>query len=873
MKTLSRSLSGLLLATTALVAPVAAFAQTQPAPGQDPEVTAVDEIVILGRYIPEPLRETPQVSAILTSEDLARQGDDNAAAAVTRLTGLSIAEGRFVYVRGLGERYSSALLNGSPLPSPEPLQRVVPLDLFPSSILQTVLVQKTYSSEFPGEFGGGVIDLRTVTTPINPFLNFSIGTGGNTATTFQSGFTHYGSDTDFFGFDDGTRKMPLPLRQAIATGLRVNQANFSDDDLQFIGQSFRNAPLNLIQRTDTVPANLSLGLSGGRSFDLGRGQLGVIGVFGFSNSWTTRNGVQQEGRIDIDELVPLTDFGFSSTQNDVRLNALGGFGLEWGAGNEVRWTNLYVRNTTKETRVREGNDDLAGRIVRDDFTAWYERQLFSTQLTGAHMLMPSLDLGWRIAYATTSRDAPYEKQIRYRLDDGIYYHDSSQQRNSTRFSTLDDDTFSGGAEIAYTTGFIGGREATFTVGADALRNTRDSESREFRFVALNVPLPLEVQRTRVDFLLADFNIRPDALVLQETTGADGAAAYSGELEVRAGFAKADIDIMPTVRASLGVRYEDATQTVTPIDIFTGAALPGAAPLENSYWLPSATLTWNFAENMQLRLGASRTIGRPQFRELAPQQYLDPDSDRLFIGNPFLVDTELTNLDARVEYYFAPQQYVIGGVFYKDIDRPVEAAVNDAGATVQQTYLNAPNARIWGVELEGKVYFDLNPDWGFIGTRRWLLQANYTYTNSEVRASADDVVFPLVGGGAPRPALDYIINGSRLQGQSDHIFNIQFGWENAASGSQGTLLGTYVGERVSARGRPGEPDFIQEPGFMLDFVLRQDFTVWNRDLQFGFELRNILNTEYQEYQLLNDSRIDINRYDLGRSISFSLSTRF
>ena len=148
MKKLTMTLSGVLLATSALIAPGLAFAQTETAPTQQTpaeqaEPSTVDEIVVLGRYIPEPNRESSEVAAFLTSEDLERTGDSSAAAALTRVTGLSIVEGRFIYVRGLGERYSSALLNGSPLPSPEPLQRVVPLDLFPSSILDGVTVQKT----------------------------------------------------------------------------------------------------------------------------------------------------------------------------------------------------------------------------------------------------------------------------------------------------------------------------------------------------------------------------------------------------------------------------------------------------------------------------------------------------------------------------------------------------------------------------------------------------------------------------------------------------------------------------------------------------------------------------------------------------------
>ncbi|KAK0349684.1 hypothetical protein LTR94_032085, partial [Friedmanniomyces endolithicus] len=154
-----------------------------PAEQVEEQPADVGEIVVLGRYIPEPNRESSEVAAFLTAEDLERTGDSNAAAALTRVTGLSIVEGRFIYVRGLGERYSSALLNNSPLPSPEPLQRVVPLDLFPSSILEGVTVQKTYSANFPGEFGGGVIDLNTIDAPNEPFFNMSLSLGGNTETT------------------------------------------------------------------------------------------------------------------------------------------------------------------------------------------------------------------------------------------------------------------------------------------------------------------------------------------------------------------------------------------------------------------------------------------------------------------------------------------------------------------------------------------------------------------------------------------------------------------------------------------------------------------------------------------------------------------
>ena len=390
MNRLTLTLSGVLLATSALIAPGLAFAQTAPttsptaqtpAEQVEEQATEVGEIVVLGRYIPEPNRESSEVAAFLTSEDLERTGDSNAAAALTRVTGLSIVEGRFIYVRGLGERYSSALLNGSPLPSPEPLQRVVPLDLFPSSILDGVTVQKTYSPNFPGEFGGGVIDLHTIDAPNEPFFNMKLSLGGNTESTGKENLIYYGSRTDFTGFDDDTREVPGAIAIAFDQGKQINSANFTADQLQTMGQSLVNAPLRLLQREKT-PIDGGVELAGGFSQDTGFGTLGLIAVAGYDNSWRARGGVQEEGQFQGEVLVPVSTYDVDSNQNDIRLNFLGGLSLS-NADHEVKWTNLYVRNTTKEARSVAGPDfDAGGSVIRNDYTEWFVRQLWSSQLAG-----------------------------------------------------------------------------------------------------------------------------------------------------------------------------------------------------------------------------------------------------------------------------------------------------------------------------------------------------------------------------------------------------------------------------------------------------------------------------------------------------------
>ena len=880
MKRLSLTLSGVLLATSAMIAPGLAFAQTPTAQtpaaqtDQEPDVIGeLDEVVVLGRYIPQPNRESSEVAAFLTAEDLQRTGDSSAAAALTRVTGLTVVEGRFIYVRGLGERYSSALLNGSPLPSPEPLQRVVPLDLFPSNILEGVTVQKTYSSNFPGEFGGGIIDLRTISAPSEPFFSFSSSIGANSETTGKDGLIYFGSRTDFTGFDDGTRDVPGLINLAFGSGQQINRTNFTPQQLQAMGHALVNAPLRLLQRDET-PINFGFEAAGGLSSESRIGTLGLIGVAGYSNSWESRQGFQEEAQFCGDVIIPVTSKAFESTQNDVQLNFLAGLSLS-NPDHELKWTNFYVRNTTKEARISAGPDlSRGGAIVRDDYTEWFVRQLFSSQLAGDHFFMDgALEFNWRAAYARTSRDAPYESRFQYGVNGaGDFIHDNF---NLISFSELEEDVISGGADVSYTLPLSSAREAVFSLGVARTDSSREAVRHDLQLAAVSA-LTDDQRLSRVDYLYSDYNLNPTTIELREVSGANGAGAYDAELIVNAVYAQVDAEIIPLVRTTIGVRYEDGTQSVTPRDLFGAAIFPVTA-VEEQYFLPAFTATWNFAEDQQLRFGASQTIGRPQFRELAPQSYIDPESDREFTGNPFLVDTEILNLDARYEWYFARQQYLTAGVFYKDLERPVESVVVLTGDQRQQSFLNAPAATVYGVELEAKKYFEF-PDAGasFIANKRWLVQANYTWSDSEVHVGANDVVRTQGGGGADEQASFFIADGSRLQGHSEHVANLQLGWEDDTARSQATIIVNYVSERITARGAGAagarEPDYFQDPGVFLDFVYRKDFQYAGREMGFSLELRNLLGTGYDEFQELGN-RIRINTYDLGASASLSLSARF
>jgi outer membrane receptor protein involved in Fe transport len=871
---MSRPLSGFLMTTTALLAAQVAHAQQTPPPADPPppaEASSEDEIVVLGRNIPEPMRTNAEVANYLQLEDLARTGDSTAAEALTRVTGLSLAQGRFVYVRGLGERYSSALLNGSPLPSPEPLQRVVPLDLFPSSILGGVSVQKTYSANFPGEFGGGVIALQTLGLPSESFLSVSIGTGLNTETTFKDGLTYYGSQTDSLGFDDATRKLPIGLQQ-LAPNRRLN--GLPANQIAAVARSFENSNVNVLQSIDVVP-NGSLSFSGGRTFDGDGYDFGIVAVAGYDRSWQVRTGSQDYGRIDNGALVTLTDQDFTSTQEDVTLNALVGVGLR-ANDHQVRWTNLYVRNTSKEARTKDGFTVNLGSNVREDATEWFERELLMTQFVGEHAF-GNFDIDWRASYAETARNVPYETVVQYGRDGtGRLRHNPSSDFNQTRFSELQDSSIGLGADVAFAPENVPlVADAEFRGGFSYTRNDRDSWSRSFRFRSLP-DAGAAIQFQRIDHIRSDFYLSDGTVFLEEVTPLDGTAAYKGLLIVNGAYAQAEAEVLPTIRAAVGVRYEDGIQRVRTVNYLNDAAFRlSSKTIEEQYVLPSATVTWNFAEDMQLRFGASQTIARPQFRELSSQQFLDPEDDRTNIGNESLVDSELLNLDARYEWFFDRDQYFTVAAYYKDIKKPIEAYIFEPSQfTIWRSYINAPGAILYGAEIEGKKYFDVNFGIPFFDKKRWLAQANYSYTTSEVQVGAGDTVAPPGLGGALRPASDFIIDGSELQGQSEHLANIQFGWEDEDAGSQATVLVNYASERITARGNlsSGQPDFIQDPGVRLDFVYRKTLTLMGRELGFTFEARNLTGEDFEEFQE-QSGRVDVNRYDIGQSYSINLSSKF
>lgn len=889
-------LASLLLLSTSLLAPSLAWAQestpTTDASGDTsadtstPADQATDEeevpdvsvpggaIVVTGRRSRNIQQVAPQVVSVLSTAEIARTGEGDIAGALGRVTGLSVVGNGYVFVRGLGDRYSLALLNGSPLPSPEPLKRVVPLDLFPTSIVASSLVQKSYSVNFPGEFGGGVINLTTKAIPTESFLEIGGGVGWDTETTNKLGYTYYGGKTDWTGYDNGNRDLSVEMRDYVNSGTLLT--NGTSDTARAIGSTLINGRNGLVQTWKHLPANFSASLSAGTYADIGEARLGVIAAAGYSSKFQTKDILQQRVASNSAEQLD-QDFRNVITDQRVVTNALVGLGLEWGE-NQIRWTNVYIHDTVKRAGLRLGTQDTNETIdYMYQSTGWYERQLLDTQLVGEFKFGGDTELDVRGGYANSKRKAPYEIDLQYvRTNSGEFGDrfvnrlDGGNQGDArVTFSNLDEDVWSAGADLSHTfaTGWTG------SVGYAYQLNDRRTSRRAFQFRAFGDPNLV----TAFGLLRPDVLFQPGMFFIDQVGGVDyrietneidfAGAIFDASLNNHAWYSKLAGQLTDALSFDIGVRWEYATQRAAVVPIIgTTSGIPDTN-LRNEYWLPALTLTYEVQPGMQVRLNGSKTIARPQFRELLYQTFFDPESNRAYRGNPLLTDSQLYNAEGRFEWYLSRDERVSLGAFFKRIDNPIESFLVRPGNDYVTTYANAPKADLYGAEVEVQKYFDLFAD------RRLLVAANYTYTKSKIKVKDGDVT--AVYGSSSNDASDYFRNGAPLTGQSEHIANVQIGLEQQGGLSQQTFLLNYASKRATSRGlnQSGQPDVFENPGLTLDFVARQGIALAGQDVEVKFEARNITGRRHLEYQDFEDGRIQVNSYDVGRTFSLSASVTF
>ena len=796
----------------------------------------------------------------LGAQQIARTGDSNVATTLKRIPGLSLIGGKYVYVRGLGERYSSVLLNGASVPSPDYTRRVVPLDLFPNDVLSGVIVQKSYSPDMPGEFGGGTVQLRTRDVPTKFFFKVSGGLGYIDGATGEEGDRYAGGARDWTGYDDGSRELPASLAAATANGAFLrprtsfNPGGASPQQLQELGRDLAGVGYGVYDKKIGPDTNFSASIGDG--WKIGEDvRLGVVGAFRYSQTWDTdeevRNtygassaGLNQVGSLDVD-----------TTERSIDASGFVNIGLDIGNQHRIGLTSLLLRQTNDRVKISDGTVDS----VDSRFTElkWNENQLRTNQLFGHHVFPAAnyLELDWQYSRASAGRDEPNTRQYRYDyLTPTIREYSSRSDGNAQTFGRLADDQDDYGFKAMLP--FDWGEASRLALSAGAGRLTRDRDSSFRRYTFLLTPgtsllgTPGFLQQP-IDLILAPGNIRPDGFILRETTRATD--NYSAEQTLKSGFFNADLDLEGKLRFALGARREKNDQQVTTFSIINATAPPIVAADRGSVWLPAASSTWRYSDNAQLRAGFSRTLSRPDFRELARAPFTDPELDIETLGNPDLETTRIRNLDLRWEYYWSEVDSLSVGAFHKEFDNPIEK-LRVPGSSPLLELANAQSATVYGLEFDATRNLGFLNDNGWIKTdlAAWQVGFNFTRLRSTVQLDPANASFQT---NLSRP----------LQGQSPYIGNFQVGYTDVDAGREATLLFNRFGRRISEVGVQSQPDVYEESFNALDLSLKQRFAT---DWRLNLRLRNLLDPSVKYTQ----GGLSTRTYKKGREFLLSVEWR-
>jgi len=816
------------------------------------QVPQIEEISVIGQFVPDEKRATSAVSNVVNAEEFSRTGDANIAESLKRVSGLSTVGGKFVYVRGLGERYSMTLLNGAILPSPEPINRVVPMDLFPTSVLDSVLVQKTYSAQFPSEFGGGLLQMRTKKSTDEFFFNITSSVGGVQGVAFRDGFTLDGGDTDWLGTDDGWREAPLPLLGATANDTRLQPFSpFSGqgiplDQLEAVGESFNN---QWTPQVESINPNMSTTVSMGNFHDLNDNGMKVnyLAAVNYSNAWDTDTIERNTYAPGSEGLTLRESQTFTGTENSVDISAIATAGLDFNFNHNLRLTSVLLRKTDDRVNRSEGFTE-AEEDLQINESEWIERELFTNQLQGDHYFpkFNELTVNWRASRIKAERDSP-DWRI-YRRDAGEL--SSRVDGNQRTWSVLDDTAEEFGVDASMT--FYGGpMESIITTRAGYVNNQkeRQSEIRRFGFAFIGaLTNDRNLLLSPVENIFTPENIRPDGFQIRELTRPTD--NYQAENEMEAYYGEVEFNFNDRFRITGGVRQEDFTQQVNTFDLFRPDTGSNASQ-DTSELLPSLSLTFINYDH-QFRLAYSETVSRPDFRELSPAAFTNPVTGWEVIGNPNLKITDIVNYDFRWEWYFGFTDYMSIGLFYKEFTNPIESSIVSS-VSRRGTFINADGATNQGIEYEIYKRLDFLGEDFFNGIGEdFYIQTNVSFIESEVQIAPENqgVLTTLV-----RP----------LQGQSDWLFNFQMGYEPIA-GTTATLLYHYFGERITDVGVETAPDFIEEPFGELNFVFIRDLT---DDLSMTFKAKNIAD---QRSEVTQGGLVAIG-YNRGREFSFQLDYTF
>ena len=871
-----------------------------------PQAQQIEEVMVQGRLqdsaeslVFERLEEEV-VTDILGSEMIGRVGDSNVAAALRRVSGLSLVNDKFVYVRGLGERYSSTTLNGATVPSPDLTRNVVPLDVFPTSVVESLAVQKSYSADKAATFGGGNVDIRTKSIPDSLTYFVELG-GGFNSETGGDALSYQGGGDDSLGTDDGSRAMSGNIASALQRFKGdISVGNIRNTLIQE-GQQFENvaeatAAAQALNRELALNLNRDISIENA-SVDPQYDAKGAVGNrFYFGDNWEVGflAGASYKSRWN-ETIRYARDYGQPEQQVDTKNEAtysvdISGnlnLGIRFADEHSISATNLFLRNTDDETSVRdyfnENRQVADGRGYREYALKFEEREMRVSQVNGTHSIGPEtkalipggvfnwvpedVSVDWFYSDAVATTDIPNEVNVYADTTTNPTTGETISSSVSVgsksadyRFTELEDNVTNYGWSATLPVEFSNSR-LELIGGFARTEKGRTYKQTQLRLDAFNVADGASMGGALGD-VFGDANItNPQNDFAFDRVGANtNKQSYIAATLTDAAFGKVDWTFEETWRVSAGARWEDYNQvaldwnpygySINDPQITSDPEELAEATYVDDAVYPSLSLTYMgsfWAETFQLRFGASKTAVRPDLREITDAIYIDPITDEQIKGNPNARPSEITNLDIRAEWFFDDGDSLTVSTYYKDIVDPIEFfEAGSSDTNVAREIINAESGEIVGMEIEGL------KNLGFMGEimESFFLQGNLTVQDTELTAGTE--------ADAPTNPI------REMTGASEYVVNTMLGFDSPDGMHSATVGYNVFGDRLYLAGRNGAPDAFEKPFHSLDLTYSWYPT---QEITVKAKVQNVLD------EAIEIERAGVTVFEEKPGQSFSLSAQY
>jgi TonB-dependent receptor len=791
----------------------------------------------------------------LSAQSIKKTGAGDAASAVKSVPGVSVQGGKYIYVRGLGDRYSKSILNGVDIPGLDPDRNTIQMDIFPTNIIDNIIVVKSASAELPADFTGGVVDIITKDFPTKAEYSVSLGATYNPDMHFKDNYLSYkGGDTDFLGYDDGTRSLPINRYQPIPD-ISENKILLTSLTNRFQKQLKADQ-----ERSD---ANFSFGFTAGNQYELkNEHKIGYLASVSYSNETTF-----YEERVDgfysklngapnTYQLLPRRTSVGSEGINSVLISSLAGITYKTELS-KYKVNFLHIQNGESTANFISQQVAQAGEggglepIVKDGLL-YTQRSITNLLVSGEHKWGKDNDWGfnWKISPTLST---VYDKDHRITPlqinDEGEFFiAPSSSSFPLQLWRTLTEESWAGKADFSKK-GELFGRSAKFKFGGAYTYKFRDFSIDLFSCDATNRTIP----NGDTNLLLQEANLwTPTSqsgtfLIPSDNEGHFQASnAYEGEQQISATYLSAEFNPTEKLKAVLGIRSENYVQFYTgerqsgnPEDVFVREKI-----IEETDFFPSANFIYALNDDANLRASYSRTTARPSFKEASVAQIFDPISNQTFIGNAFgfenngevifdpIRPTYVNNFDLRYEVFREAGQMIAFSGFYKSFTDPIENTFipNTDPNSPQLTIANLGDAKVYGAELE----FRQNFKFVAASLENLKLNVNFSYTKSELEMTDNEFI---LRSNAARTG-ESIDRTRDLQGQSPFLLNLGLDYNNSDMGLTTGLFYNVQGKTLEVVGTGITPDVYAKPFNSLNFTLNKTFGA-DKKSSVSLKVKNLL----------------------------------